>query len=87
MNMKILKKEIIRKDSRTPEIIKTPTCPICGCNMILRTAKKGPTPGNKFYGCSRYPKCKGIINSNDSYSEEENNDHYIDITGYGDSGY
>ena len=34
-------------------------CPLCGSTMILRTAKKGPTPGSKFYGCSTYPKCKG----------------------------
>ncbi|PKL93801.1 MAG: hypothetical protein CVV20_01785, partial [Gemmatimonadetes bacterium HGW-Gemmatimonadetes-1] len=34
-------------------------CPLCGREMVLRTAKKGPTPGSKFYGCSAYPRCKG----------------------------
>ena len=36
-------------------------CPKCGSPMILRTAKRGPNAGKKFYGCSRYPKCKETI--------------------------
>jgi len=35
-------------------------CPVCGMEMVLRTAKKGPSAGTTFYGCSRYPKCKGV---------------------------
>lgn len=27
--------------------------------MILRTARRGRNAGNQFYGCSRYPRCKG----------------------------
>ncbi len=34
-------------------------CPLCGSMMVLRTAKKGPSAGSLFYGCSTYPKCKG----------------------------
>ena len=34
-------------------------CPRCGSPMILRTAKRGPNPGSQFWGCSRYPKCRG----------------------------
>jgi restriction system protein len=34
-------------------------CPLCGSEMVLRTAKKGPNPGEKFWGCSTYPKCRG----------------------------
>lgn len=37
-------------------------CPKCGAKMILRTAKRGENIGKNFYGCSMYPKCKGIIN-------------------------
>ena len=37
-------------------------CPKCGAPMILRKASKGVYEGKKFYGCSNYPKCKGIIN-------------------------
>lgn len=37
-------------------------CPRCGSLMILRTAKKGDHAGLSFYGCSNYPKCRGIRN-------------------------
>ena len=29
--------------------------------MTLRTAKKGPNAGNKFWGCKNYPSCKATI--------------------------
>lgn len=35
-------------------------CPKCGAPLILRTAKKGSHEGEKFYGCSRFPKCRYI---------------------------
>lgn len=37
-------------------------CPKCGSKLILRTAKKGDNAGNKFYGCSSFPKCRYIKN-------------------------
>ena len=33
-------------------------CPECGAKMIIRTNSKN---GNKFLGCSRFPKCKCIL--------------------------
>lgn len=39
-----------------------PRCPKCGSEMILRTAKRGNNQGEKFWGCSGYPKCRGILN-------------------------
>lgn len=39
-------------------------CPICGGDLILRTAKSGPYAGNQFYGCSNYPKCHYTKNLN-----------------------
>lgn len=36
-----------------------PKCPACGSLMALRTAKGGKTPGSQFWGCTRYPECKG----------------------------
>ena len=39
-----------------------PTCPKCGAPMVLRTAKRGEYAGRQFYGCSAYPKCRGIVN-------------------------
>jgi len=32
------------------------TCPKCGANMVLRRGKYG-----QFYGCSRFPRCKGTV--------------------------
>jgi restriction system protein len=39
----------------------SPACPQCGTAMIQRTAKKGQFAGQRFWGCGRYPKCKGIL--------------------------
>lgn len=33
-------------------------CPQCGAKLVLRTAKKGQNAGEKFWGCSAFPKCK-----------------------------
>lgn len=38
-----------------------PACPKCGSSMVKRTAKQGANAGNMFWGCSDYPKCKGIV--------------------------
>lgn len=38
-----------------------PRCPKCGQLMVLRTAKAGPNPGRSFWGCSSYPRCKGVV--------------------------
>lgn len=40
----------------------TPACPRCGGAMVLRTAQKGPNAGSRFWGCSGYPRCRGIVN-------------------------
>ncbi|WP_421228788.1 NERD domain-containing protein [Aeromonas enteropelogenes] len=40
--------------------VQVPTCPKCGNTMLLRTANRGENKGNQFWGCSNYPKCKGI---------------------------
>jgi len=37
-------------------------CPKCGASMVKRVAAKGPNTGREFYGCSNYPKCRGIVN-------------------------
>jgi hypothetical protein len=35
-------------------------CPVCGSPMVRRQARRGANAGGHFYGCSRYPACKGI---------------------------
>jgi hypothetical protein len=37
-----------------------PNCPKCGAPMLLRTAQRGANAGNQFWGCSHYPRCRGI---------------------------
>jgi len=37
-----------------------PVCPKCQSAMVLRTATKGTNVGNQFWGCSRFPTCRGI---------------------------
>ncbi len=37
----------------------TPPCPECAAVMRLRKARGGKSPGQAFWGCSRYPECKG----------------------------
>ena len=39
----------------------TPDCPVCGKEMLQREAKKGKNAGNKFWGCTQYPKCRGVL--------------------------
>lgn len=36
------------------------TCKRCGSNMIVRTAKQGVNAGNKFWGCTSFPRCRNI---------------------------
>lgn len=43
----------------------SPDCPACGGPMKLRTAGRGPRAGQKFWGCSAYPACRGIRNLDD----------------------
>jgi restriction system protein len=38
-----------------------PPCPLCGQPTRRRTASKGPRTGQDFWGCSRYPDCRGIV--------------------------
>ncbi|SCX28058.1 putative protein with protein kinase and helix-hairpin-helix DNA-binding domains [Agrobacterium sp. DSM 25558] len=40
----------------------TPSCPICGSRMRYRTARRGARTGKAFWGCSRFPTCRGTRN-------------------------
>lgn len=37
----------------------TVACPVCGADMVERKATRGTNAGAPFWGCSRYPKCRG----------------------------
>ena len=36
-----------------------PTCPICESTMVLRTARRGANARGTFWGCAKYPACRG----------------------------
>jgi restriction system protein len=39
---------------------KAPACPHCRKTMVVRVARTGANAGGDFWGCSAYPKCRGI---------------------------
>lgn len=46
----------------TPAEPQAPHCPKCNVAMTKRTARRGANAGNIFWGCTEYPRCRGIIN-------------------------
>lgn len=43
-----------------PRKAAAPSCPKCASEMVQRTAKRGDLAGTVFWGCSRYPACRGM---------------------------
>jgi restriction system protein len=46
--------------AETPPAPKAPACPHCRKTMVIRVARTGANAGGNFWGCSDYPKCRGI---------------------------
>lgn len=48
---------------RTPRVTDSsePVCPNCGSSMVKRTVKRGEHIGRQFWGCSEFPKCRGVV--------------------------
>lgn len=40
-----------------------PECPKCGSPMSLRTARRGLNAGGQFWGCTKYPSCRGTLDA------------------------
>ena len=38
-----------------------PRCPKCEQPMVRRTARRGANAGREFWGCSEFPRCRGIV--------------------------
>lgn len=57
-----LEAEFATKPDGTSDQSTPPVCNSCHAAMVLRTAKKGPTTGTRFWGCSNYPACRHTIN-------------------------
>lgn len=47
--------------SPEPASTAAPSCPRCGAPMVLRIAKRGDHAGGRFWGCTGYPKYRGIV--------------------------
>ena len=37
-----------------------PSCPKCGGAMVQRTTKRGDNAGKAFWGCAKFPQCRGV---------------------------
>lgn len=48
-----------RDESSETRAKEAPLCPACGSEMVLRTARRRAKAGTQFFGCTRYPGCKG----------------------------
>lgn len=58
------KPEVKHPEAMTHAVVsknEDPSCPLCSSPMVRRSAKRGANAGNEFWGCSRYPGCKGIV--------------------------
>ncbi len=56
--------ESAEPDQSSPEVSEPPAplCPKCGAPMIKRRATRGDKVGSEFWGCSKFPQCRSIIN-------------------------
>ena len=52
-------KAVVTPAQEMPEL--EPLCPICSSKMIKRVARKGKNAGNTFWGCSKFPSCRGVV--------------------------
>jgi len=50
----------VQTSAQTAPPAAEPTCPRCGGRMLKRIAKQGPNAGGAFWGCTAFPKCRGI---------------------------
>lgn len=68
---KFVLKDVKKVEEVTVEYKVPPTCPVCSKKMIQREATKGKNAGNKFWGCSQYPKCRGVVALDEVINEVE----------------
>ena len=43
------------------EETEAPDCPRCGTSMVRRRSGKGASKGQQFWGCPKFPKCRGSV--------------------------
>ena len=47
------------RSTSTSSTMATPSCPRCASTMVRRVARRGRNAGGSFWGCSRFPVCRG----------------------------
>ncbi|MBF2720431.1 NERD domain-containing protein [Psychrobacter sp. NG254] len=52
----------VERTNHTAVTEQVPNCPRCQGEMTKRVAKKGLNQGQDFFGCSQFPKCRGVVN-------------------------
>ncbi len=52
----------IKQQYNNADVNNPPDCPRCGNKMVLRKSTAVNSSGQPFWGCSRYPQCKAIVN-------------------------
>jgi len=52
---------LMNRPTTVPQPQTSPSCPKCGSMMVLRHATKGAHAGSAFWGCTRFPGCRGIL--------------------------
>jgi hypothetical protein len=65
INVQSISPEIAKTEQAKPECEAADDaklrCPKCSADMILRTAKSGQNQGQKFWGCSNFPRCRSVL--------------------------
>lgn len=59
-------------------MIKETTCPLCNGPMVRRTAR---ADGRKFWGCARFPECRGTRNTDGEATGRTKDDGQGEATG------
>uniref|UniRef100_U9TN39 DNA topoisomerase type IA zn finger domain-containing protein n=2 Tax=cellular organisms TaxID=131567 RepID=U9TN39_RHIID len=50
----------IRDKETAASTSSAPLCPVCNESMKIRLARRGLNAGEKFWGCARFPNCRGV---------------------------
>ena len=53
----------------TLEPFDAPPCPLCGERMSLKVAQRGWQAGTSFWGCPRFPVCRGLLDLAHGFDE------------------
>jgi hypothetical protein len=66
-------KQGIPKEDKKPIKVKIFNCPKCSSKMVKRTARR---TNKDFYGCSKFPKCRGTRELDGSVREKRESDGF-----------